>query len=145
MCMRPRCPTPPYILLAIHPLRSTTPPLRGSRVRMARSLLVAGVHSVMVDAGGVCACVVSLVIYAAWWPCRRPWCPTQFCWWYLPFPGPPLLSTVRLRGPVVALFHSAPQGPVVALWVLVAHWAQAKSNTALQGHQGEETVAQLWK
>ena len=59
-----------------------------------------GVRSIMVDAGGVCACVMSHVIYVAWRLRRRPWfCPRRFCWRFLPFPGPPLLSTVRLRGP----------------------------------------------
>ena len=77
------------------------------RACMTCSLMVAGgvrfaggMHSFMVDAGGVCACVLSRVIYAARWPCRRPWfCRPRFCRRFLPFPGPPLLSTVHRRDP----------------------------------------------
>ena len=73
----------------------------------------------MVGAGGVCTCVVSRVIYAARWPRRRPWvCPPWFRRRFLPFPGPPLLST---------------WAPVVARWVLdpLGAGAQANDNVAL--------------
>ena len=39
-------------------------------------------------------------MYAALLPRRRPWvCPPRFCRRFLPLPGPPFLSTGRLRGP----------------------------------------------
>ena len=91
-CVRPRCPTPPRVVPAVHPC---APPLRG-RVRMASPFMIAG--SVRF-AGAVCACVVSQVIYAARWPRCRPWfCPPWLCQRFLSFPGPSLLSTGRLRG-----------------------------------------------
>ena len=102
--LRPRCPTPPRVVLAVHHMRSTTPWV--ARVHDAfrdgcRGVRFAGgVRSVMVDSVGVCTCVVSRVIYSARWLLRRPWfCPPRFCRRFLPFPGPPLLSTVCRRGP----------------------------------------------
>ena len=62
------CVTPGALLLRVlyHPSTPCAAPLHGSRVRMARSLMVAGgvrftggMRSVMVDAGDVCASVVS--------------------------------------------------------------------------------------
>ena len=66
VCVRPRCPTPPHVEPAVHPLRSTTLWV----ARATRSSMVAGsvrfaggVRSAMVDVGGVCACVVSGVMH----------------------------------------------------------------------------------
>ena len=96
VCVRPGCPTPRRFIPAVHPLRSTT--LWVARAHDMRldgcgwRALHGGVCSLMIEAGGVCACMVSRVIYAAWWPRRRPWfCPPQFCRRFLPFRGPPLL------------------------------------------------------
>ena len=55
------------MLLHVLSRPSTTyaPQLRGSRVRRARSLLVAGGVCFMVDAGGMCTCMVSRVLYTS--------------------------------------------------------------------------------
>ena len=102
-------------------------PLRGSRVRRARSLLVAGsvhfaggVRSVMVDAGGARACILSRVIYAH---CDRTV--------VLGSAHPGFVGGSSLAWPTIP-FHRAPQGPAVAQWGWIP-WAQTNNGAVLQG------------
>ena len=97
VCVRPRCPAPPRVVPAVP---TYAPPLHGSRMRRARSLLVVGGVCFMVDAGGVCACTM----------CRGALRCTVTAPSSLVLPTLVLSEVPSLAWPTIQ-FHSALRGP----------------------------------